>query len=208
MRRRTSARSFLRHVVPLLMTSLRSVDNEFYEIRHEKSRIMHDKEALQVIYEDLLEQYNSLKDEHVRSPLHISSALLLFLDILLTLTSPQEQALASIAAADVRVAEAAKTEKNDRSEQAFKAEIDRLRADVQKTENQLGEAEQLVERQTKALEDLTRKVRRFSPFPSLPSRNGILTPRALPLTFSPRTTSVPSSLRWTTSRPERKKPSD
>jgi hypothetical protein len=44
-----------------------SADNEFYEIRHEKSRIMHDKEALQVVYEDLVEQYNSLKEEHVRS---------------------------------------------------------------------------------------------------------------------------------------------
>lgn len=46
--------------------------SDFYEIRHEKSRIMHDKEALQVKYEDLLEQFNSLKDQHVRSlPLHL-----------------------------------------------------------------------------------------------------------------------------------------
>lgn len=27
---------------------------------------MHDKEALQVVYEDLVEQFNALKDEHVR----------------------------------------------------------------------------------------------------------------------------------------------
>lgn len=44
-----------------------SADSEFYAIRHEKSRIMHDKEALQVVYEDLVEQFNLLKDEHVRS---------------------------------------------------------------------------------------------------------------------------------------------
>ena len=28
---------------------------------------MHDKEALQVIYEDLVEQHNALKEEHVSS---------------------------------------------------------------------------------------------------------------------------------------------
>lgn len=44
----------------------RAPRSDFYEIRHEKSRIMHDKEALQVMYEDLLEQFNSLKDQHVR----------------------------------------------------------------------------------------------------------------------------------------------
>lgn len=49
--------------------------SDFYEIRHEKSRIMHDKEALQVMYEDLLEQFNSLKDQHVRSPPYHSSPI-------------------------------------------------------------------------------------------------------------------------------------
>jgi len=29
---------------------------------------MHDKEALQVVYEDLVEQHNTLKEEHVRLP--------------------------------------------------------------------------------------------------------------------------------------------
>ncbi|GAA5909448.1 hypothetical protein JCM6882_002647 [Rhodosporidiobolus microsporus] len=110
-------------------------DSEFYAIRHEKSRIMHDKEALQVIYEDLLEQFNSLKDEH-------------------------EETLSTLASAETRAAEAVATQQasqNDRNEQAYKAEIDRLRGDLQKTENQLGEAEQVVERQTKLLEELTRK---------------------------------------------------
>lgn len=36
---------------------------------------MHDKEALQVMYEDLLEQFNSLKDQHVRSPPSHSSPI-------------------------------------------------------------------------------------------------------------------------------------
>ncbi|GAA6040131.1 hypothetical protein JCM8097_002041 [Rhodosporidiobolus ruineniae] len=116
-------------------------DSEFYDIRHEKSRIMHDKEALQVVYEDLVEQFNSLKDEH-------------------------EETLQNLAAAESRAADTAakeRMEKNERAEGAFKAEIDRLRSELQKTENQLGEAEQVVERQTKLLEDLTRKVDELQP---------------------------------------------
>ncbi|GAA5927997.1 hypothetical protein JCM10213_000945 [Rhodosporidiobolus nylandii] len=116
-------------------------DAEFYEIRHEKSRIMHDKEALQVVYEDLVEQFNALKDEH-------------------------EETLANLASAEARNNDATEketAEKNDRSEQAYKAEIDRLRAELQKTENQLGEAEQVVERQTKLVEDLTKKVDELEP---------------------------------------------
>ncbi|GAA5984793.1 hypothetical protein JCM11641_002742 [Rhodosporidiobolus odoratus] len=116
-------------------------DSEFYAIRHEKSRIMHDKEALQVVYEDLVEQYDSLKEEH-------------------------EETLANLAASEARANEAAAAEtaqKNDRNEQAYKAEIDRLRTELQKTENQLGEVEQVVERQTKLVEDLTRKIEDLGP---------------------------------------------
>ncbi|GAA5963914.1 hypothetical protein JCM21900_001145 [Sporobolomyces salmonicolor] len=116
-------------------------DSEFYHIQHEKSRLMHDKEALQVVYEDLVDQYNQLKEDH-------------------------EDALASAAAAEAKASEAvarAEAGKNDRADQAYKAEIDRLRTELQKTENQLSEAEQVVERQTKVLEDLTRKVDELAP---------------------------------------------
>ncbi|GAA6024350.1 hypothetical protein JCM10207_003313 [Rhodosporidiobolus poonsookiae] len=116
-------------------------DSEFYAIRHEKSRIMHDKEALQVVYEDLVEQFNSLKEEH-------------------------EEALANLAAAETRASEAvakAQAEKSDRNEQVFKAEIDRLRSELQKSENQLGETEQVVDRQEKVIEELTRKVDDLAP---------------------------------------------
>ncbi|GAA5907780.1 hypothetical protein JCM5296_004534 [Sporobolomyces johnsonii] len=116
-------------------------DSEFYHIQHEKSRLMHDKEALQVVYEDLVDQYNQLKEDH-------------------------EDALASVAAAEAKASEAvahAEAGKNDRADQAYKAEIDRLRTELQKTENQLSEAEQVVERQAKVLEDLTRKVDELAP---------------------------------------------
>ncbi|GJN87749.1 hypothetical protein Rhopal_000704-T1 [Rhodotorula paludigena] len=110
-------------------------EDEFYTIRHEKSRAMHDKEALQVVYEDLVEQFNALKDEH-------------------------EETLAKLADSEAQAGEASKkadSEKAERVEQTYKAEIDNLRTQLQKTENQLGEAEQVVERQTRMLEDLSRK---------------------------------------------------
>lgn len=40
--------------------------SDFYTMRHEKSRILHDKEALQVLYDQLSERFGALKDEHVR----------------------------------------------------------------------------------------------------------------------------------------------
>ncbi|EMS23422.1 protein-nucleus import-related protein [Rhodotorula toruloides NP11] len=115
--------------------------DDFYEIRHEKSRIMHDKEALQVMYEDLLEQFNSLKDQH-------------------------EETLSNLAMTESKAAELAdrlEASKKDRPEQTYKAEFERLRGQLTKTENQLGEAEQVVERQAKVVEDLTRKVDDLAP---------------------------------------------
>ncbi|GAA5846488.1 hypothetical protein JCM9279_006711 [Rhodotorula babjevae] len=116
-------------------------DDEFYELRHEKSRVMHDKEALQVVYEDLVEQFNALKDEH-------------------------EETLGKLAETEAKVEESAvkvQQDKSERSEQVYKAEIDRLRGELQKTENQLGEAEQVVERQTSLVEELGRKVDDLTP---------------------------------------------
>ncbi|CEQ40447.1 SPOSA6832_02062, partial [Sporobolomyces salmonicolor] len=49
---------------PTLTSWFCSADSEFYHIQHEKSRLMHDKEALQVVYEDLVDQYNQLKEDH------------------------------------------------------------------------------------------------------------------------------------------------
>ncbi|BGP29212.1 hypothetical protein JCM10296v2_000950 [Rhodotorula toruloides] len=115
--------------------------DDFYEIRHEKSRIMHDKEALQVMYEELLEQFNSLKDQH-------------------------EETLSNLATTESKAAELTdqlEASKKDRPEQTYKAEIERLRGQLTKTENQLGEAEQVVERQAKVVEELTRQVDDLAP---------------------------------------------
>ncbi|KAI5474231.1 protein-nucleus import-related protein [Pseudohyphozyma bogoriensis] len=116
-------------------------DSEFYDLQHERSRLLSDKNTLQDVYEELMRNYRSLKDDH-------------------------EEALGNLAAAEAKAADAvAKNDagKNERADVAFKGEMDRLRNDLQKAENELGESEQLVERQTKMLEDLTRKVDELTP---------------------------------------------
>ncbi|ORY88555.1 HOOK protein-domain-containing protein [Leucosporidium creatinivorum] len=118
-----------------------SADSEFYAMQHERSQLLNDKDAIQIVYEDLVKTHNTLKEDH-------------------------EEALASLAKAEARAAEAASAvsaEKSERADQVVKAEVDRLRIDLQKAENQLGEAEAVVERQTKLLEDLTRKVDDLAP---------------------------------------------
>lgn len=60
-----------------------SADTEFYQIQHEKSRLVHDKEALQTMYQDLLEEHHQLKEEHVRLlSLFLSSCPLSFPSLL------------------------------------------------------------------------------------------------------------------------------
>ncbi|GAA5991463.1 hypothetical protein JCM10908_005715 [Rhodotorula pacifica] len=115
--------------------------DDFYTIRHEKSRIMHDKEALQVLYDELAERFTSLKDEH-------------------------EETLGSLAASETKAVELkGKLDKaaRERPDHALKAEIERLRAELQKMATQLGEAEQVVDSQTQVIEDLTRKVDDLAP---------------------------------------------
>lgn len=113
-----------------------SPDTEFYNHQHDKSRLLTDKEALQLIYDDLAKQYQSLKDDH-------------------------DEALGSLASADARIEEAlasAKVAKQDRAEGAFKAEMDKMSQQLNKTENELAECQGLLDKQTKVSEDLARKV--------------------------------------------------
>ncbi|GAA6064121.1 hypothetical protein JCM10212_004968 [Sporobolomyces blumeae] len=116
-------------------------DSEFYHAQHEKSRLIHDRETVQGLYEELREDFERLKETH-------------------------DETLARAAAAETRAAESEKKlaqVKADRNEAGMKGEIERLRAELSKTENQLGETEQVVERQTKLVEGLTRKVDDLTP---------------------------------------------
>lgn len=115
-----------------------SPDTEFYNHQHDKSRLLTDKEALQLIYDDLSKQYQQLKDDH-------------------------DEALGSLATADARVEEAlasAKAAKQDRAEGAFKQEMDKMSKQLNKTENELAECQGALDKQTKINEELARKVSR------------------------------------------------
>ncbi|GAA5953049.1 hypothetical protein JCM8115_002421 [Rhodotorula mucilaginosa] len=115
--------------------------DDFYTIRHEKSRIMHDKEALQILYDELAAQFSCLKDEH-------------------------EETLGTLAVSEAKAVELnQRLEKaeRERPDHTLKAEIERLRAELQRTATQLGEAEQVVDSQTQIIDDLTRQVDDLTP---------------------------------------------
>lgn len=129
-----------------------SPDTEFYNHQHDKSRLLTDKEALQLVYDDLSKQYQQLKEDH-------------------------DEALGSLATADARVEEAvaaAKVAKQDRAQGAFKQEMDKMSKQLNKTENELAECQSALDKQAKINEDLAKKV---SPFAASPA--GATTPGQL-----------------------------
>ncbi|GAA5943214.1 uncharacterized protein JCM15063_005292 [Sporobolomyces koalae] len=116
-------------------------DSEFYQVQSEKSRLVHDKEALQVIHEDLVEQFDALKEQH-------------------------EEALEHAAASEARAVAAEQkleADKKERNEQSYKLELDRMRNELHKLEHQLGESQVVVEKQARSLEDLTKQVDQLTP---------------------------------------------
>ncbi|GAA5915042.1 uncharacterized protein JCM6883_004222 [Sporobolomyces salmoneus] len=116
-------------------------DSEFYQIQQEKSRLMHDKESLSQLYSSLLEDFNSLKEEH-------------------------EEALSSVAAAEARALEAekrAKEKEEKKNEQGLKAEMCRLRSELQSTSHLLDESEQSLSTQLALSQTLSQKVDELTP---------------------------------------------
>jgi len=108
-----------------------AADSEFYQLQHEKSRLRNDKEALQTIYEDLLERYNLLKDEHVSFDSSTSS--LYNAEDVREVICPQEEALSNAATAESRAVELEKRIKEreaSKNEQGYKNEIDKLKSQL------------------------------------------------------------------------------
>lgn len=90
---------------------------------------MHDKDTLQILYDELAEQFKSLKEEHVsRRPLHERTrACHLFPRL------TQEETLGSLAVSEaktVELTEQVEKSKRDRPDVALKVEIERLRAEL------------------------------------------------------------------------------
>ncbi|SCZ96335.1 BZ3500_MvSof-1268-A1-R1_Chr8-2g10125 [Microbotryum saponariae] len=116
-------------------------DSEFYALHQDRSRLLSDKDALQIVYEELLRAHRTLQEDH-------------------------EEALSAVAAAEVRANEAVAVVEANRAERAdagYKAELDRMRQALQQTEDQLSEAEQIVEKQSRIVEELQTRVEVLEP---------------------------------------------
>ncbi|KAI0362749.1 HOOK-domain-containing protein [Trametes cingulata] len=112
-------------------------DDHYYQIQSERSRILSEKETLEKVYQALLEEHRQLQTN--------------FDDVV----SEKEDALAQLRQAQ---READSKRVDSRGDAMFRAEIDRLRADLQKSEDNLAMAEAELDKQTVLVTDLTRKV--------------------------------------------------
>ncbi|KAK7043729.1 hypothetical protein VNI00_008341 [Paramarasmius palmivorus] len=112
-------------------------DDHYYRIQSEKSQILTEKEALEKAYQALIEEHRQLQTSHE------------------DMTSERDEALAQ--------ARQAKRELDNRrvdnkADVMARAEIDRLRGELQKSEDNLAAAESEVEHKNDLVADLTRKL--------------------------------------------------
>ncbi|OSX64633.1 hypothetical protein POSPLADRAFT_1053441 [Postia placenta MAD-698-R-SB12] len=112
-------------------------DDHYYQIQSERSRILAEKETLEKVYQALLEEHRTLQTN--------------FDDV----ASEKEDALAQFRQAQ-RDAENKRVD--SRGDAIMRAEIDRLRTELQKSEDNLAMAEAELDKQTSLVTDLTRRV--------------------------------------------------
>lgn len=96
-------------------------------MQHERSQLLNDKDTIQQDYEELLRTFNQLKDDHVSV---LGRRRSLRAD---TLHLSQEEALAGLAKAEAREAEATSAlsaSKGSQSDRTSKIEVERLRAEL------------------------------------------------------------------------------
>ncbi|KAF7311669.1 hypothetical protein MKEN_01070500 [Mycena kentingensis (nom. inval.)] len=113
----------------------RREDDHYYQLQTEKSQILSDKETLEKVYQALLEEHRTLQTNHD------------------DLVSEKDDALAKLREARRE----ADTRRSDKGDGMLRGEIDRLRADLQKSEDNLAVAESENDKQTRLLSDLTKK---------------------------------------------------
>ncbi|KAH9857802.1 HOOK-domain-containing protein [Lenzites betulinus] len=112
-------------------------DDHYYQIQSERSRILSEKETLEKVYQTLLEEHRALQTNYD------------------DVVSEKDDALAQLRQAQ---READNKKVDSRGDAMFRAEIDRLRTDLQKSEDNLAMAESELDKQTVIVTDLTRKV--------------------------------------------------
>lgn len=121
-----------------------SADDDFYNLQTDRSRIISEKESLDTMYSSLLTAFQKLQTDHDEAQRRIES-----LDEHLS-----EARREAVAAAEGRRGSAGAGE----PEAVVKEELQRLRGDLGRTEEELAEAEGTVDKQTKIIEDLNRRV--------------------------------------------------
>ncbi|KAH9483838.1 Protein Hook-like protein 1 [Psilocybe cubensis] len=106
------------------------------EIQSERSQIFSEKETLEKVYQTLLEEHRALQTSHD--------------DVL----HEKEEAQAQLR----QLQRETDTRRNDKADVMMRTEIDRLRAELQKSEDNLAMAESELDKHTTLITDLTRKV--------------------------------------------------
>ncbi|KAG7092196.1 hypothetical protein E1B28_008564 [Marasmius oreades] len=111
-------------------------DDHYYRIQSEKSQIMSEKESLEMAYHLLLEEHRQLQTTHE------------------DLISERDDALAQARQAKQDL----ESKRSDgKADVMLRAENDRLRTDIQKSEDNLAISESELEKQTKLVSELTRE---------------------------------------------------
>ncbi|KLO12019.1 HOOK-domain-containing protein, partial [Schizopora paradoxa] len=111
-------------------------DDHYYALQSERSRIFVEKETLENVYKNLLEEHRTLQTTHDDTVAEKEDALSRLRDMQRDL--------------DVK--------RNDRSDGLMRAEIDRLRADLQKSEDNLNATELELDKKDRLVTDLEHKV--------------------------------------------------
>ncbi|KAF9001979.1 HOOK protein-domain-containing protein [Cyathus striatus] len=111
-------------------------DDHYYRIQSERSQIFSEKETLEKVYQALLEEHRALQTNYDDA------------------VSEKDDARAQ--AAELR--RQIDTRRSDKADAILRAEVDRLRAELQKSEDNLAMAESELDKHTNLVTDLTRKV--------------------------------------------------
>ncbi|KDR81389.1 hypothetical protein GALMADRAFT_239256 [Galerina marginata CBS 339.88] len=111
-------------------------DDHYYRIQSERSQIFSEKETLEKVYQALLEEHRALQTAHD--------------DVL----SEKEESQAQLR----QIRREVDTRRNEKADVMMRTEMDRLRAELQKSEDNLAMAESELDKHTTLITDLTRKV--------------------------------------------------
>lgn len=119
----------------------------------ERSRVLTDKETVEKVYETLLEEHRTLQGKFVRRN---SSRLIVLTKIHQDdATAEKEDALNQLRDLRDNIGQ----RQSDKPDVMLRAEIDRLRVDLQKSEDNLNAAETEADKQSNLVIELNRKVR-------------------------------------------------